>query len=83
MSGKKMEIKTGTIGERIHQLREARGMTQKQFARRIFTNPSAVGYWEYGKVLPSCEMIISICRNCCVTSDWLLGLDKLEIAGGD
>ncbi|MBQ6530529.1 MAG: helix-turn-helix transcriptional regulator [Clostridia bacterium] len=83
MSRKKLPIKPNTIGARIHQLREARGMTQKQFARRVFTNPSAVGYWESGRVLPSCEMIISICRNCCVTSDWLLGLDKPETAGGE
>lgn len=83
MSRKKLPIKPNTIGARIHQLREARGMTQKRFARLVFTNPSAITYWECGKVLPSCEMIISICRECRVSADWLLGLDKPETAGGE
>jgi transcriptional regulator with XRE-family HTH domain len=35
-----------TIGSRIRQLREARGWTQAQFAKRVGVTKSAVSQWE-------------------------------------
>ena len=35
-----------TIGSRIRQLREARGWTQEQFAKRVGVTKSAVSQWE-------------------------------------
>lgn len=35
-----------TIGSRIRQLRESRGWTQEQFAKRVGVTKSAVSQWE-------------------------------------
>lgn len=50
------------IGEKIKELRQERGWTQKQLAER-FQPPkdfTAISRWERGKVVPSTEHIIEM-----------------------
>lgn len=49
------EIRTphGTIGNAIRQLREKKGWTQEQLAKRIRRTQSSVAYYESGRICPS------------------------------
>ena len=40
------------VGRRIMQGRKQRGLSQAQFADKLFVSPQAVGKWERGESLP-------------------------------
>jgi transcriptional regulator with XRE-family HTH domain len=42
-----------TIGEKIRELRKAKGWTQDMLTEKISTNHNSVGNWERGYVEPS------------------------------
>lgn len=60
------------IGNRIRQLRQEAGMTQKELAEQLGISPSAVGMYEQGRREPPGEVLIQLCRLFHVSSDWLL-----------
>lgn len=60
------------VGMRIAQLRRTRGMTQRQLARALSVSPSAIGMYEQGRRQPSAELIVAICREFSVSTQWLL-----------
>lgn len=49
--------KTMTVGERIREIRQKAGLTQKQLADRMSVTPSHIGQYERGVVHPSNEQI--------------------------
>ena len=51
------------ISEKILSIRESHGLTQKEFAARVFVTRQAVSKWEKGKSLPSLEAIECICKE--------------------
>ena len=51
-----------TFGEYILQRRKALGMTQREFAERVFVTESAVSKWERGMSYPDISLIRSICE---------------------
>src|SRR5215204_1208190 len=51
------------IGERIKELREERGLSQREVARRAGLTPSAVGFIEHGQTRnPSAETVVAVAR---------------------
>lgn len=66
-----------TIGERIKELRKARGITQVQLAKIIGIEQSSVGKYE-GKdaISPSDDIKIRIADYFGVSLDYLVGRDK-------
>jgi transcriptional regulator with XRE-family HTH domain len=51
------------IGKRIRDLREERGLTQREVARRAGLTPSGVGFIEHGQTRkPSAETVVAIAR---------------------
>lgn len=46
----------------LRKLREARGLSQKQFGEQIFTTQSTVAHWENGSRMPDAEMILRIAK---------------------
>jgi transcriptional regulator with XRE-family HTH domain len=51
------------IGKRIRALREERGLTQREVARRARLTPSGVGFIEHGQTRnPSAETVVAIAR---------------------
>ena len=65
-----------TIGERIHTLREQRGMSQAEFARRLGVTRATISAWEQGVNLPTAGYLADMARLLRVSSDYLLGLDR-------
>jgi len=66
MDGKK------TFGAFVLRRRKELGMTQKEFAQRLFVTESAVSKWERGLSYPDITMLRSICETLGVTEHELL-----------
>jgi len=49
-----------SVGENIRKQREAKGLTQKELADKLFVTPQAISRWEKGSVEPSVETLKSI-----------------------
>ena len=49
-----------TIGQRIFYYRKKRGLTQKEFARRLAVCPQTVSKWEKGLSVPDAQMLMEI-----------------------
>ena len=60
----------------IKQLRESRGLTQTELARRLGITRSSVNSWEMGISSPSTKYIIELARIFHVSTDYLLGIDS-------
>jgi transcriptional regulator with XRE-family HTH domain len=67
------------IGKRIRHLREERGLTQRELARRAGLTPSGVGFIEHGQTRnPSAETVVAIARALGVPVEELLGEEEME-----
>lgn len=64
-----------TIGEKILNLRKARGWSQEELAERIGVTRQAVSRWESGTAKPDADKIIGLCCLFEISADYLL-LDK-------
>lgn len=63
------------LRNRIKQLRQERGVTQKQFSAAIGSSTiSNIRGWESGARTPSVYFLFQIANSCEVSADWLLGL---------
>ena len=61
------------IGKRIRALREERGLTQREVARRAGLTPSGVGFIEHGQTRnPSAETVVAVARALGVPVEELL-----------
>ena len=67
-----------TIGEKILNLRKARGWSQEELAERIGVTRQAVSRWESDSAKPDADKIIAVCDLFGVSADYLLR----DIAGG-
>lgn len=64
--------------ERIKALREARGWTQAELARRMSITRNGVNSWEQGLSMPSPACLVDLARLFSVSTDYLLGVERLE-----
>ena len=64
--------------ERIKALREARGWTQAELARRINITRNGVNSWEQGLSMPSPACLVDLSKVFSVSTDYLLGVERLE-----
>ena len=60
------------LGTRIASLRQGKGISQSELARRLHISPSAVGLYEQGRREPSVEILIALSQELGVTLDYLL-----------
>lgn len=58
--------------DRIRELREECGMTQRQIASQLKVSASAVGMYEQGRRTPSLELVVAYADLFSVTTDYLL-----------
>lgn len=63
------------IADKIKMLREKRGITQSELAKRIGITRSAVNSWEMGLSVPSTHYIVEIALFFGVSTDYLLDLE--------
>lgn len=66
-----------TFGEKLQELRKARGWSQEELAGQIHVSRQALSKWESGGAVPDTENIIALSRLFGVTTDYLL-LDEVR-----
>lgn len=66
------------VGELLAETRKLHGHTQRDLAAQLNVSISAVQSWEQEKSTPSHELLVQICRLYNVSSDFLLGLSRIE-----
>ena len=64
------------LGNRIIELRKARGLNQKELAEKLGISPTRLNYWEKGKSAPSIAFIDKIADVLSVPVSTLLGWDE-------
>ncbi len=64
---------------RLKGILDARNLQQKAVAASLGVSPAVFSAWVKSKSEPSFDMLAQICRELCVSSDYLLGLvDSIE-----
>lgn len=74
------------IAERIKFLREQKGLTQAELAKKLGITRSSVNAWEMGISVPSTQYIVELANIFSVSTDYLLGVVKtssIDISGLD
>lgn len=64
----------GMFGERLKQLRESLGLSQRELARLVGISPPNISRYESGKITPTEDVIRQIAEKLSVSTDYLLGL---------
>lgn len=64
--------------EKIKELRQARGWTQADLARRLGVTRNGVNSWEQGLSMPSPASLVDLARLFSVSTDYLLGVEQLN-----
>lgn len=62
------------FGERLKELRTAKGMSQMQLAQAVGISQSAIAKWELGKTEPTASAIVRLAAFFCESTDYLLGV---------
>ena len=69
------------IAERIKFLREQKGLTQAELAKKLGITRSSVNAWEMGISVPSTQYIVELANIFSVSTDYLLGVVKTSSIG--
>ena len=67
-------IEKNKFAERLKELRNEKGLTQKQLSKETGIAQSTLSMYEVGTNSPRLDLIIILCRYFNVTSDYLIGL---------
>ena len=62
------------LGEILTELREDRGLTQRELSKQLHISSSSISAYETGSRLPSIEIVFEFAKFFDVTVDYLLGL---------
>lgn len=71
------------IGKRLIQLKEERGLTSIEMAKKLGVNKSTITRYETGEIKPNVDMMILISQIFGVSLDWLAGFDTETSAAYD
>lgn len=69
-------VNKSTFGQFLRQKRNEKGMTQKEFAEKLFLSESAISKWEKGKTYPDIVSVIRMSDLYSVSLDCLLKEEK-------
>ncbi len=72
-----------SFGERLQNIRKARGLTQVQLAEAAATTQRAVSYYETEAGFPPAPAVVSLAKALKVTTDELLGLKPSKTAAAE
>ena len=71
------------LGERVRNLREARGWTQRELARRAgIASKSVISYYELGERHPTLDNLVLLAKVFGVSTDYLLLGAEVDTASG-
>lgn len=62
--------------DRIKALRETRGWTQAELARKMNMTRNGINSWEQGLSMPSPPSLVDLARLFSVSTDYLLGVEN-------
>ena len=65
------------LGQRINELRRARGWNQVELANHLNVTKQTISNWENDNIQPSIEMLVRLSGIFGVSTDYLLGLDDI------
>ena len=71
------------IADKIKILREKRGLTQADLAKRLGITRSGVNAWEMGITIPSTQYVVELSAFFGVSTDFLLGLPQTSTVSVD
>ncbi len=60
--------------QRLKELREDKGISQKELANTLNLRQQSISMWENGSRQPNYDMLETLCKYFEVTADYLLGL---------
>ena len=60
------------VGHRIRMLRERRGLTREELARRVGVHTGSIARWETGGSVPHAWTLERIAEACGGTAEWIL-----------
>lgn len=63
-----------TFGEKLKELRQDKGLTQKQAAEELSVTVSTLSHWECNYQEPSFKDLLALCKFYEVSADYLIGL---------
>lgn len=66
------------FGERLKELRQNAGLTQKQLADKIWVTKASISYYEQSERNPSPEVLMKLANAFHVTTDYLLGIENKQ-----
>lgn len=62
------------FGERVKMMRNLRGLTRSEFAKKLGVSTALVSAYEVGKREPSMKNLIALTQILDIGADWLLGI---------
>lgn len=68
------------FGERLKELRQAAGLTQKQLADKIWVTKASISYYEQSERNPSPEVLMKLANAFHVSTDYLLGINDKQFS---
>ena len=71
------------IADKIKFLREEKGLTQSDLAKKLGITRSSVNAWEMGISIPSTQYLVELAYIFKVSTDYLLGIAKNATIGTD
>ncbi len=66
------------FGKTLKKLRHEAGLTQKQLAAQIGVTKSVISFYELQERIPSPAILVKLAAVFHVSTDYLLGIDKIE-----
>lgn len=72
------------FGNKLKELRQQAGLTQKQLADRMGLTKSVISYYELQERYPSPDVLVKLSTIFGVTTDYLLGLESkptIDVSG--
>jgi transcriptional regulator with XRE-family HTH domain len=69
---KEIIVMTSLLGEKIHQLRKGKGLSQEELASKLTVSRQAISKWELGESVPDTENVVQLSKLFEVSTDFLL-----------
>lgn len=66
------------LGERIRELRIAKGLSQAKLANVMSVSKQTISSWENNHIVPSIEVLLKLSEYFSVSTDYILGIDERE-----
>ena len=67
------------LNENIYKLRNTKGWSQVELAKRLSVTKQTISNWENNNIQPSIDMLVKISDVFSVSTDFLLGREKIRL----